>query len=84
MENRNFFANSYHHHHVDIGRVIHLKKQAISKDALPLAHCDYLSPSIGLASYLGLYLPKKEGPNYAEVFVEAEKRAMWKGYYKQC
>ncbi|WP_177165916.1 PIG-L deacetylase family protein [Nitrosomonas sp. Nm58] len=64
---------------VDIGSVIHLKKQAISKYALRLAHCDYLSASIGLASYRGLYLPKKERPNYAEAFVEAEKRVMWKG-----
>lgn len=72
-----FFANGYHHYHVDIGRgVIYFKKQAISKYALPLAHCDYLFASIGLASYLGLYLSKKKGPNYAEVFVEAEKRTI--------
>lgn len=62
-------------HVVDIGSVIDRKKQAISCYALPLSHCDYLSASIGLASYRGLYLPGKQSTNYAEAFIEAEKKA---------
>ena len=46
---------------VDISSVIELKKQAISRYVLPLTHCDYLTASIGLAGYRGLYLPRKEG-----------------------
>ncbi|MBS0299753.1 MAG: PIG-L family deacetylase [Proteobacteria bacterium] len=61
-------------HVVDIASVIELKKQAISCYALPLSHCDYLSASIGLASYRGLYLPGKQGSNYAEAFTEIEKK----------
>lgn len=64
---------------VDINSVIDLKKQAISRYVLPLTHCDYLTASIGLAGYRGLYLPGKEGPNYAEAFVEAEKKARFGG-----
>lgn len=62
---------------VDISSVIDLKKQAISQYALPLSHCDYLAASIGLASYRGLYLAKRQDPNYAEAFIEAEKKAAW-------
>ncbi|SFE96489.1 N-acetylglucosaminyl deacetylase, LmbE family [Nitrosomonas sp. Nm166] len=64
---------------VDISSVIDLKKQAISCYVLPLSHCDYLTASIGLASYRGLYLPGKEGSNYAEAFVEAEKKVAFGG-----
>lgn len=64
---------------VDISSVIELKKQAISRYVLPLTHCDYLSASIGLAGYRGLYLPGKESLNYAEAFVEAEKKVMFGG-----
>lgn len=64
---------------VDISSVIELKKQAISRYVLPLTHCDYLSASIGLAGYRGLYLPGKEGHNYAEAFVEAEKKVAFGG-----
>lgn len=66
-------------HVVDIGSVIALKKQAISCYALPLSHCDYLSASIGLASYRGLYLPGKPGCNYAEAFCEIEKKTSFGG-----
>lgn len=62
---------------VDISHVIDLKKQAISRYILPLSHCDYLSASIGLASYRGLYLAKKASPNFAEAFIEAEKKVAW-------
>jgi len=62
---------------VDISSVIDLKKQAIACYELPLSHCDYLSASIGLASYRGLYLAKKAKTNYAEAFIEAEKKAVW-------
>ncbi len=62
---------------VDISSVIGLKKQAIACYELPLSHCDYLSASIGLASYRGLYLAKKEDTNYAEAFFEAEKKPVW-------
>lgn len=64
---------------VDISSVIDLKKQAISRYVLPLSHCDYFSASIGLASYRGLYLAKKDSPNYAEAFIEAEKKVKWGG-----
>ncbi len=63
---------------VDISSVIDLKKQAIACYELPLSHCDYLSASIGLASYRGLYLAKKESLNYAEAFFEVENKATWK------
>ncbi|MBS0425223.1 MAG: PIG-L family deacetylase [Proteobacteria bacterium] len=66
-------------HVMDIGSVIELKKQAISCYALPLSHCDYLSASIGLASYRGLYLPGKQGGNYAEAFTEIEKKVSFGG-----
>jgi len=66
-------------HVVDIGDAIELKKQAISCYALPLSHCDYLSASIGLASYRGLYLPAKPGGNHAEAFCEIEKQASFGG-----
>ncbi len=62
---------------VDISSVIDLKKQSIACYELPLFHCDYLSASIGLASYRGLYLAKKEDTNYAEAFIEAEKKPAW-------
>lgn len=66
-------------HVIDIGSVIDIKKQAISCYALPLAHCDYLSASLGLASYRGLYLPGKRDGNYAEAFTEVEKHAAFGG-----
>lgn len=66
-------------HVIDIGSVIDIKKRAISCYALPLAHCDYLSASIGLASYRGLYLPGKRECNYAEAFTEVEKKAAFGG-----
>ncbi len=62
---------------VDISSVIDLKKQAISHYALPLSHCDYLTASVGLASYRGMYLAKHTNPNYAEAFIEAEKKVTW-------
>ncbi len=63
---------------VDISSVIDLKKQAISRYVLPLSHCDYLSASLGLAGYRGLYLPGKEGHKYAEAFIEAEKKVAFR------
>lgn len=65
---------------MDITSVIHLKKQAISRYVLPLSHCDYLSASIGLARYRGLYLPGKENQKYAEAFIEAEKNVVFGGF----
>lgn len=62
---------------MDISSVIDLKQQAISQYALPLSHCDYLSASAGLAAYRGLYLAKQTTPNYAEAFIEAEKKVTW-------
>lgn len=62
---------------VDISSVIDLKQRAISQYALPLSHCDYLSASAGLAAYRGLYLAKQTTPNYAEAFIEAEKKVTW-------
>ncbi len=59
-------------HVVDISSVIDLKKQAIEHYQLPLAHCDYLSASVGLSCYRGLYLPRQRNGQYAEAFVEAE------------
>ena len=59
-------------HVVDISSVIDLKQQAISHYQLPLAHCDYLSASMGLSRYRGLYLPNQRHEQYAEAFVEAE------------
>jgi hypothetical protein len=61
-----------------------LKKKAISSYELSLAHCDYLTAIMGLASYRGLYLPEHDRPRYAEAFVEAGKREAWGGISKQC
>lgn len=58
---------------VDISSVVELKRSALSLYELPLAHCDYLSASMGLAAYRGLYLPGNGHPKFAEAFVEAEK-----------
>lgn len=66
-------------HVVDISSVIELKRQAISHYQLPLAHCDYLSASIGLAAYRGLYLSGSGHSKFAEVFVEAENSGTWNG-----
>jgi len=59
-------------HVVDISSVIRLKQQAINHYQLPLAHCDYLSASMGLSRYRGLYLPNQGREQYAEAFIEAE------------
>ena len=67
---------------VDIGSVADLKRAAISRYELPLAHCDYLTACMGLASYRGLYLPGATRPKYAEAFVEAGKREAWGGISK--
>lgn len=67
---------------VDISNMADLKRQAISQYELPLAHCDYLTASMGLASYRGLYLPGQGRPKYAEAFVEAGKREAWGGISK--
>lgn len=58
---------------VNISSVAELKRAAISCYKLPLAHCDYLSASMGLSAYRGLYLARQETLNYAEAFVEIEK-----------
>jgi LmbE family N-acetylglucosaminyl deacetylase len=62
---------------VDISSVAELKQSALSLYELPLAHCDYLSSSMGLAAYRGLYLPGNGHPKFAEAFVEAEKNGSW-------
>ena len=67
---------------VDISSMADLKREAISRYQLPLAHCDYLTASMGLASYRGLYLPSQNRPKYAEAFVEAGKRETWGGISK--
>lgn len=67
---------------VDISSMADLKRKAISRYELPLAHCDYLTASMGLASYRGLYLPGQNRPKYAEAFVEAGKREAWGGISK--
>ncbi len=64
---------------VDIGSVAELKRLALSRYELPLAHCDYLSASMGLAAYRGLYLSGKGQSKFAEAFVEAEKHRSWSG-----
>ncbi len=64
---------------VDISSVSDLKRKAISFYELPLAHCDYLTAIMGLASYRGLYLSVQDRPKYAEAFVEAVKRETWGG-----
>jgi LmbE family N-acetylglucosaminyl deacetylase len=61
-------------HVLDISAVIELKRQAISAYQLPLAHCDYLSASLGLAAYRGLYLAANGQAKFAEAFVEAEHK----------
>ncbi|MGZ4955524.1 MAG: PIG-L deacetylase family protein [Methylobacter sp.] len=66
-------------HVVDISSVINLKRQAISHYQLPLAHCDYLSASMGLSRYRGLYLPNQGHDQYAEAFVEAENNKLFGG-----
>lgn len=66
-------------HVVDISSVIGLKQQAISHYQLPLAHCDYLSASMGLSRYRGLYLPNPRHQQYAEAFVEAENNSSLAG-----
>lgn len=62
---------------VDISHVAELKREAISRYELPLAHCDYLTACMGLAGYRGLYLPGQTRPKYAEAFAEADKRESW-------
>lgn len=66
-------------HVVDIGSVIGLKQQAISHYQLPLAHCDYLSASMGLSRYRALYLPNQGHQQHAEAFVEAENNKRFGG-----
>ena len=60
-------------HVVDIGAVEDLKRAAISCYALPLEHCDYLSASMGLAAYRGLYLSGNGRRALAEAFTEADR-----------
>lgn len=64
---------------VDISSVAELKRSALSRYELPLAHCDYLSASMGLAAYRGLYLAGNGQSGFAEAFVEAEKDGIWRG-----
>jgi LmbE family N-acetylglucosaminyl deacetylase len=64
---------------VDISSVAELKRSALSRYELPLAHCDYLSASMGLAAYRGLYLAGNGRSGFAEAFVEAEKDGIWRG-----
>ncbi|MGX2039214.1 PIG-L deacetylase family protein [Methylocaldum sp. MU1018] len=64
---------------IDISDVADLKRSAISRYELPLAHCDYLSASLGLAAYRGLYLPGNAPRKYAEAFVAIENRGYWRG-----
>jgi LmbE family N-acetylglucosaminyl deacetylase len=63
---------------VDISSVAELKRSALSRYELPLAHCDYLSASMGLAAYRGLYLSGNGQSRFAEAFVEAEKNGIWR------
>lgn len=67
---------------VDISSMADLKRKAISCYELPLAHCDYRTAIMGLASYRGLYLPGQGRPKYAEAFVEAGKRGDWEDISK--
>lgn len=62
---------------VDISAVSELKRSAISRYELPLAHCDYLSASMGLAAFRGLYLSGNRSPKFAEAFVEIQKTGNW-------
>ncbi|WP_051300180.1 PIG-L deacetylase family protein [Methylobacter luteus] len=62
---------------VDIRSVAELKRSALSRYELPLAHCDYLTASMGLAAYRGLYLSENGQSGLAEAFVEAEKNGIW-------
>ncbi|CAA9890316.1 N-acetylglucosaminyl deacetylase, LmbE family [Candidatus Methylobacter favarea] len=64
---------------VDISSVAELKRAALSFYKLPLAQCDYLAASMGLAAYRGLYLSRKGCAKFAEAFVEAEKNKSWRG-----
>ncbi|MGZ8239908.1 MAG: PIG-L deacetylase family protein [Methylobacter sp.] len=64
---------------VDISSVAELKQAALSRYELPLSHCDYLSASMGLAAYRGLYLSGNGQSGFAEAFVEAEKNYLWNG-----
>jgi LmbE family N-acetylglucosaminyl deacetylase len=64
---------------VDISSVAELKRSALFRYELPLAHCDYLSASMGLAAYRGLYLSCNGQSGLAEAFVEAEKNGIWIG-----
>lgn len=64
---------------VDITSVAELKRSALSRYELPLAHCDYLSASMGLATYRGLYLSGNGQSKFAEALVEAEKNGIWSG-----
>lgn len=64
---------------VDISSAAELKRSALSRYELPLAHCDYLSASMGLAAYRGLYLAGNGQSGFAEAFVEAEKDGIWRG-----
>lgn len=64
-------------HVVDISPVEALKRRAIACYALPLAHCDYLSASMGLAAYRGLYLSGGGRPALAEAFTEADRHTLW-------
>lgn len=66
-------------HVIDISRVIDIKKQAIRCYVLPLAHCNYLSASIGLASFRALCLPSGQGGGYAEAFTEVKKENFFQG-----
>lgn len=67
---------------VDISAMAETKRKAISRYELPLAHGDYLTANMGLASYRGLYIPGQHRPKYAEAFVEASKRGAWGGISK--
>ncbi len=64
---------------VDITSVAMLKQEALSQYALPLAHCNYLTASLGLGAYRALYLPKNDQISYAEAFVEAQKKICFSG-----
>lgn len=64
-------------HVVDINAVAHLKRSAIACYALPLAHCDYLSASMGLAAFRGLYLSGNTQSPLAEAFAEEEQKSFW-------
>ena len=68
----------------DISSVAELKRSAISLYELPLSQTtDYLSASMGLAAYRGLYLPGKSSRKFAEAFVEIEKNSDWFGILRE-